>query len=92
MLDIKKFNIQEIFNDNSGKTSSTSTSGFITVVLSVICFAYSCFTKYEVGITNSVVMVGIGSALLGVNKWRESSLPVSDGAKCDPPTSEEPIQ
>ncbi len=76
MPNISKFNIQEIFSDNSGKSSASSFGGVITVVLSVITFTYACFSHYEMAITQSVIMAGIGSALLGVNKWRDSTTPI----------------
>lgn len=80
MLDINRFSWKQALSDNSGKTSASSIGGILLVFISSIVFGYASFTKYELGITQSVIMAGIGSALLGVHKWRDSLTPVSPDA------------
>lgn len=80
MLNINKFNWKQMLSDNSGKTSASSVCGVLTCFVASIVFAYASFTHYELGISQSVIMAGIGSALLGVHKWRDSIIPVSPDA------------
>lgn len=68
-MNISKFNFSELFSNDTGKTSMSATMGGILVFISSIVFAYASFTKYELGITQSVIMAGIGSTLLGIRKY-----------------------
>lgn len=74
------FSISELFSNSSGKTSGSGVAGFLTVLVGLLCFIsgvvyiyLSCWHACEPTqgshiLTQSIALIGIGSALLGVRK------------------------
>jgi len=72
-MNISKFSWSELFNNDSGKTSGTAFVGIIICLVGSLCFLLGCIDKMWVSkdidiITQSIVFVGIGAALMGVRK------------------------
>lgn len=76
----KGFSISELFSNSSGKTSGSGVAGFLTVFVGLLSFVagvvftyITCFnncdsTSASAIMTQSIALIGIGSALLGVRK------------------------
>lgn len=74
------FSLSELFSNSSGKTSGSGVAGFLTVFTGLICFIsgvvymyLSCWNACDPAnssqiLTQSIALIGIGSALLGVRK------------------------
>jgi len=85
LSNISKFSWAEMFSNDNGKTSATAFSGWIICIIGSICFLLGCIDKMWISnsvdiITQSIVFVTIGAALLGVRKIQNS--------KVDKPTNE----
>lgn len=80
--DIAKFSWAEMFNDNTGKTCVSSFAGLIVTLIGAGTFAYTTIIKSLELTTQSVIVIGIGAALLGVNKVMNGKPPVD----VQPPT------
>lgn len=65
---INHISIAEMVNDNNGKTSPSKFCGVLISVVSTLTFAYSVMIKYGEGISQSVLVIGIGTALIATNK------------------------
>lgn len=77
---ISKFSLAEIFSNNDGKSSGTAFTGVIICLVGTLCFFLGCIDKMWIThttdvITQSIVLVGIGAALLGVRKVVSSKTP-----------------
>jgi hypothetical protein len=62
-----------LFSNDNGKTSGTAFVGIIICLVGSLCFLLGCIDKMWVSkdidiITQSIVFVGIGAALMGVRK------------------------
>ena len=78
MADINKFSFAQMTSNSDGKTSGSGTMGILICTVGAICFLMGCVDKMFISkdmdvITQSIVFVGIGSALLGYRKSKESS-------------------
>ena len=74
------FSLSELFSNSSGKTSGSGVAGFLTVFTGLMCFIAGVVLIYldcwidcnaDAGttiLTQSIALIGIGSALLGVRK------------------------
>jgi len=85
LSNISKFSWAEMFSNDNGKTSATAFSGWIICIIGSICFLLGCIDKMWISnsvdiITQSIVFVTIGAALLGVRKMQNN--------KVDKPTNE----
>ncbi len=74
---ISKFSWGELFSNETGKTSASGFTGVIISLVGTLCFFMGCldkmfFTKSVDIITQSIILVGIGVALLGVRKVSKS--------------------
>ena len=81
--DIDKFSFAQMTSNSDGKTSSSGTMGVLICTVGAICFILGCVDKMFISkdmdvITQSIVFVGIGSALLGYRKSRETTVSVND--------------
>ncbi len=70
---VSKFSMSEVFSNNDGKSSGTAFVGVIVSLVGTLCFFLGCIDKMWLThsidvITQSIVLVGIGAALLGVRK------------------------
>jgi hypothetical protein len=73
LSNISKFSWPELFSNDNGKTSGTAFVGIIICLVGSLCFLLGCIDKMWVSkdidiITQSIVFVGIGAALMGVRK------------------------
>lgn len=80
LSNISKFSWAELFSNDNGKTSGTAFCGIIICMVGTLCFFLGCidkiwFTNSIDIITQSIVLVGIGAALLGVRKVVGSKTP-----------------
>ena len=67
--DIEKWSWGELTSSPNGKTSSSATAGFITIIVGLIGFLFSLFIKSDiVFIYACITIISIGSGLLGYNK------------------------
>jgi sulfite exporter TauE/SafE len=66
--DMNRFSIKELFSDNSGKTSASSFVGVIVTLVGTSIFAYCSIIKNLELVSQAVMVIGLGAALLGVNK------------------------
>lgn len=70
---ISKFSVAELFSNESGKTSGSGFVGLVVSVVGTFCFFLGCIDKMFFSnsadiITQSIILVGIGTTLLGVRK------------------------
>jgi hypothetical protein len=75
--DISKFSWAELFSNETGKTSASGFTGVVICLVGTLCFFLGCIDKMFISkeidiITQSIVFVGIGVALLGVRKVAKS--------------------
>ncbi len=73
----KKFSLGELFSNESGKTSATAFCGVIICISGTLTFVLGCIDKMWITntidvITQSIMFVGIGAALMGVRKVVDS--------------------
>lgn len=67
-MNVSKFSLAECFSNDTGKTSGSALCGVFICFVGAITFAFGCFIKNTEIITNSVIVIGSGSALLGIRK------------------------
>lgn len=84
--DINKFSFGQLTSNSDGKTSGSGTAGLYIVAIGGLCFILGCIDKMFFGntidiVTQSIVLVGIGAALLGYRKSKDSPIQVSDEVK-----------
>lgn len=78
VCDIHKFSFAEMTSNQDGKTSGSGTMGVLICVNGCLGFIIGCVDKIFMGsdidiITQSIVFVGIGAALLGYRKLKASN-------------------
>lgn len=71
--DIKKFSIPEMTSNESGKTSSSGAMGCLCIIIGCLGFIYGTIDYSKMSGTNeilsqSMMLVMVGAALLGVRK------------------------
>ena len=74
---VDRFSFAELCSNSTGKTSGSGTAGIYIVLIGGICFLLGCvdlmfFDKSTDILSQSIVMVTIGSALLGYRKSKDS--------------------
>jgi hypothetical protein len=67
---INKFSFGQLTSNNDGKTSGSGTMGVLICTIGTLCFLLGCIDKMFINkdidvITQSIILVGIGAALLG---------------------------
>lgn len=72
------FSWKEMFSDNTGKTSGSSFTGVIVTLVGTGIFAYTSIIKSLELVTQAVIVIGLGAALLGVNKVMNGKPVVQD--------------
>ena len=68
-MNISKFNWQEMFSNDSGKTSMSAFCGGLTTLCACIALIIGCITKNTEILNTSCFFVGAGCGLLGVRKF-----------------------
>ena len=63
-----KFSWNELFANNTGKTSASGFTGVITILSGCLAFLWGSFFNHAEVLNQSVMVIGLGSALLGVRK------------------------
>jgi hypothetical protein len=77
-LNIQKFSWSEMVSNGNGKTSGTAFAGLVISMVGTLCFLLGCLDKMFISssidvITQSIIFVGIGAALLGYRKSKDAS-------------------
>ena len=78
-FDTEKFSFGQLTSNSNGKTSATGTAGLYIIAVGGICFLLGCIDKMFLGnnvdiLTQSIIFVSIGSALLGYRKSKDSGV------------------
>jgi hypothetical protein len=93
LSNISKFSWGELFSNDSGKTSGTAFCGIIICLVGSLCFLLGCIDKMWIShsidiITQSIVFVGIGAALMGVRKVVGQKSNDSTSTTTEPPVEQ----
>jgi len=77
IANMEKFSFAQLTSNSNGKTSGSGTAGLYIVLIGGICFVLGCIDKMFLDksidiITQSIVMVTIGAALLGYRKSKDN--------------------
>jgi hypothetical protein len=62
------FSWSELVSNNTGKTSASGFTGVITILVGCLTFLWGCFFNHKEILDQSVIIIGLGSTLLGVRK------------------------
>ncbi len=78
LASIEKFSFAQMTSNSNGKTSSSGTMGVLICTVGTFCFFLGCIDKMFIGkdidiITQAIVFVGIGAALLGYRKSKDNT-------------------
>jgi hypothetical protein len=89
-MDISKFNFQEIFSNQDGKSSGSGFSGVIGFIIASFCFLLGVIDKMFIShstdiMTNSLVYLSLAAGLLGVRKWVNSKTTSNEDNQIDTP-------
>lgn len=80
---MERFSFAQLTSNSDGKTSGSGTAGLYIVFIGGICFLMGCIDKMFLNdsvdiITQSIVFVSIGSALLGYRKSKDTHIPYQE--------------
>lgn len=91
-VNINKFSFSQLTSNNDGKTSGSGTMGVLICTIGTLCFFLGCIDKMFINkdidvITQAIILVGIGAALLGhrnqVRKGTgDSKIPLETSETC----------
>lgn len=75
---IDKFSFAQMTSNTDGKTSGSGTMGVLICAVGTLCFLLGSIDKMFINkdvdiITQSIIFVGIGAALLGYRKSKDGS-------------------
>jgi hypothetical protein len=81
--DIDKFSFGQLTSNSDGKTSGSGTAGLYIVTIGGACFILGCIDKMFFGntidiVTQSIVLIGIGAALLGYRKSKDNGVTIEE--------------
>lgn len=82
-MNISKFSFSELFSNNSGKTSASAFSGVFLCLTGGTAFIYGCILKNSEIITNSVMVITIGSTLIFGRKIIDGKLPIQNAEQSE---------
>lgn len=76
---IEKFSFGQLTSNSDGKTSGSGTAGLYIVFIGGICFFLGCIDKMFLDknvdiLTQSIIFVSLGAALLGYRKSKDSGI------------------
>lgn len=88
IANMEKFSFAQLTSNSNGKTSGSGTAGLYIVFIGGLCFVLGCVDKMFLDksidiITQSIVMVTIGAALLGYRKSKDSGASQEENKKED---------
>jgi hypothetical protein len=91
--DIDKFSFGQLTSNSDGKTSGSGTAGLYIVAIGGVCFLLGCVDKMFFGntidiVTQSIVLIGIGAALLGYRKSKDNGITIDEVNKEEPLNTE----
>jgi len=77
IANMEKFSFAQLTSNSNGKTSGSGTAGLYIVFIGGLCFLLGCIDKMFLDksidiLTQSIVMVTIGAALLGYRKSKDN--------------------
>jgi hypothetical protein len=77
IANMEKFSFAQLTSNSDGKTSGSGTAGLYIVFIGGICFLLGCIDKMFLDksvdiLTQSIIFVSIGTALLGYRKSKDS--------------------
>jgi len=86
LLNITKFSFQEMFNNDSGRTSITKFCGFYIIIIGGIAFVLGCIDKMFLDksvdiLSESIIFTSIGASLIGIKNVAKSKNVVYDSNK-----------
>jgi hypothetical protein len=70
-----QFSWSEMVSNETGKTSASGFSGVITILSGCLAFLWGSFFNHAEVLNSSVMVIGLGSALLGVRKVSKENDP-----------------
>ncbi len=75
---IEKFSLAQMTSNSNGKTSGSGTMGVLICTVGTFGFLLGCVDKMFIGkdidiVTQSIIFVGIGAALLGYRKSKDAT-------------------
>lgn len=81
-MDMNKFSFAQMTSNSDGKTSASGTAGSLCVSVGVFCFVVGCifywiFKDSQI-MTQSLMLISAGSALLAYRKSRPDPAAVAD--------------
>ena len=98
---INKFSFAQLTSNNDGKTSGSGSMGVLICTVGSLCFLLGVVDKMfltkTIDIVNeSIILIGIGAALLGYRKSRDSGFsnfnaPADPSAPADPVEPTDPV-
>lgn len=75
---IEKFSFAQMTSNSDGKTSGSGSMGILICTIGAVCFLLGCIDKMWIShsidiVSQSIIFVGIGAALLGYRKSKDAS-------------------
>ncbi|MDD2613113.1 MAG: hypothetical protein PHR38_10040 [Bacteroidales bacterium] len=67
--DIHKFSFPEMVSGGNGKTSGTGCAGIYLILIGSLCFIFGVLKSCSDIMIQSLALVSLGSALLGIKKF-----------------------
>jgi hypothetical protein len=76
---MERFSFAQLTSNSDGKTSGSGTAGLYIVFIGGICFFLGCIDKMFLDksvdiLTQSIILVSLGAALLGYRKSKDSGV------------------
>ncbi len=77
-MDINKFSLAQMTSNSDGKTSASGVAGILCIAAGVLCFlggaVFYLKSKDSQIMTQSLMLIGSGSAILAYRKSKDSQL------------------
>jgi len=90
---MERFSFAQLTSNSDGKTSGSGTAGLYIVFIGGICFFLGCIDKMFLDksvdiLTQSIILVSLGAALLGYRKSKDSGVSDLEGEVKEETSSE----
>ena len=87
--DIEKWSWGEMTSDPNGKSSVTSTTGFIIAMIGCLGFIVSCLFRFDITfVYASITVLTIGAGLIGYKKKLTKDMIISGNFDSNPDTEQ----